>query len=515
MPPSPRLDPPPLSLAEMVDLQALLERDADEDEQVLLERDGALGRDLNASALPDVLAMRAWLAERQLGHPPSAGARLVRWGARSAWLIRAGAAVAGLATVGGWLQAQGRQPLNVINFWAALLGTQILFLFVFAYSIARWRWQARRPQPAPDGSAEALPWLASLIDGWRARAARSGEARGLPGPAWTKVRKLYGEVMGWEALRWAQLLAVFYNVGAIAGLVLWSTVSDPSFGWRSTLLDDNDVHSWADGISAPWAWLHPSARPSYADVLGTRYSSLDARFMGNEGLRNRAPVWAAWWPFLLMSLLTYGLLPRLVTYAWTAWRSRKAVAAAPWRSAAAEQVLHRMRRTGLTAPAPHTSAAGPVGPVVNRVPHDERPDTRPACVMKWANVTFAGEADALEAVHFTVGRQVRPPLAVVGGKNLDADDHAIKQAADASGAPGVAVLVPGWDPPVGDHVDFFEQLRRALGPKRAVDVVVCGLGEGAASSPPTESQMRLWRHRLIGLGDPWLRVHALREQGPA
>ena len=133
----------PLSLGEMVDLQAALERDADEDEQILIDRDVAIGRQIGAADQPDVDAVRGWLQQVQAGDKPAFGRALERRGLTLAWLIRTGAFFAGGLTVAGWLEVQGRQPINVINFWAAVIGTQLVFLIFLAYSTARWRWAAR------------------------------------------------------------------------------------------------------------------------------------------------------------------------------------------------------------------------------------------------------------------------------------------------------------------------------------------------------------------------------------
>ncbi len=504
----------PLTLGEMIDLQAVLERDADEDEQDLIKRDGDVGRRVNAAKLDDVSAVRAWLAEVGPPEATAYGSHLERWGSTLSWLLRVGAFAAGLLTVAGWLEVQGRQPINVINFWSALIGTQLVFLILLAASVLRWRWVIRRGMTVPGRASRALPWFARAIESLWVRVAKPDHNNGLPAATWSKVQRLYGELFGWVALKSTQALAVAYNVGATLGLVVWATISDPSFGWRSTLLDETTVHRWAQRIALPWSWSGWAGAPSPEVVAQTRYSSLEARFVEAGALGPEAELWAAWWPFLLLSLLVYGLVPRLGTYAWTWWRCKLALRGAPWRSAAADQLLHRMRRSSLSTVAearPEPLAVDT--PLPHALADEASVSQKPVAVMKWSGVPDMPPSVMETMIRFTLGRSIWGHVEIVGGRDLNADEAAVRKASAAQGEPDVAVMVQGWEPPVGDHVDFFEQLRRGLKAGRRIDVLVCGLSASDAVVAPTDAQMRLWRRRLEALGDPWLRVYPVRVEG--
>jgi hypothetical protein len=62
---------------------------------------------------------------------------------------------------------------------------------------------------------------------------------------------------------------------------------------------------------------------------------------------------------------------------------------------------------------------------------------------------------------------------------------------------GIAVCVRGYEPPVLDVLDFISDLRRAIGERRGLCVLLLA---------GTESDYVAWRNKLMGLGDPGLRV---------
>ena len=66
---------------------------------------------------------------------------------------------------------------------------------------------------------------------------------------------------------------------------------------------------------------------------------------------------------------------------------------------------------------------------------------------------------------------------------------------------GVAVFAKGYEPPVGDLLDFFQRLRAAIGAGASIRVVPVGL-EG----PLDESEIDVWRSALAQVDDGALYV---------
>ena len=51
-------------------------------------------------------------------------------------------------------------------------------------------------------------------------------------------------------------------------------VDDPAFGWRSRLLDADELHQVVEVVSVPWSPLLPEIRVDLGEIRATRYSSV-------------------------------------------------------------------------------------------------------------------------------------------------------------------------------------------------------------------------------------------------
>ena len=102
----------------------------------------------------------------------------------------------------------------------------------------------------------------------------------------------------------------------MAGLILVA-VTDLAFGWSSTLtLDADAVHRAFAFLALPWASWLPGAVPDADLVAASRYFRLETVQIGGE----EAAALGTWWPFVLMTILFWGLLPRLLLLGVGQWR---------------------------------------------------------------------------------------------------------------------------------------------------------------------------------------------------
>lgn len=122
-----------------------------------------------------------------------------------------------------------------------------------------------------------------------------------------------GRALGWRLARHTQFIAAAFSLGAATGLAVMVLFKRVGFFWETTT--QTAMESLLGGavkvLCAPWAWAFPNLIP---DVVGTR----------------RGAEWAgggeSWWPFLLLTLLVWGALPRLVLAGLAAWRERRILA---------------------------------------------------------------------------------------------------------------------------------------------------------------------------------------------
>jgi len=122
-----------------------------------------------------------------------------------------------------------------------------------------------------------------------------------------------GRALGWRLACHSQIVATAFSAGAIAGLTAMVFLKQVGFFWETTThrAMESLLNAAVDLLSAPWAWAFADFVP---DVAGTRRGSDWSG--GGE----------SWWPFLLLTLLFWGVFPRLVLAGAALWSERKTLA---------------------------------------------------------------------------------------------------------------------------------------------------------------------------------------------
>ncbi|MEN6626379.1 MAG: DUF2868 domain-containing protein [Candidatus Sumerlaeia bacterium] len=489
----------------MIDLEQQLEADRGSPRGELLRRDAEAGRRIQAGSLDGIALYRAWLNEIR---PPGRTSPGRQFGQLLQWITTAlvvGGFAVGAGAVGGWLSMASGRPINVIHLWAVMVGAQLLLLCGWILVILPERRLGRLPGLEPlqafmRGIARAVPTAA----GWAAlKLGVSGGER--LREIYASLRRLdwqYGRIRFWLLLRMTQAFAVAFNVGAALGFLVMAVLSDPALGWRSSLLGPEQVHAAARVIALPWSWCLPRALPAPADVEATRYSSLEERFLGSPAVGTG--VWAAWLPFMLASLLAYGLAPRVLALVFAQWRLRRALRDVDFGHADFQRLRERLVRPLLETQSEEGEESGPIAAPGVVAGVDVSPAQNPL-VLKWAGVREPGIG---ELVGRRLGVEPKRVLAV-GGMDTAADAAALADVA-ADEAP-IVLVVEAWEPPVGDYLDFLKLVRERAGRRPVIVLLYHCDSEGRPASPrPADADQ--WRRRLSLAADPGLRVDALVEE---
>lgn len=300
-------------------------------------------------------------------------------------------------------------------------------------------------------------------------------------------QRVFGRVQLWALLQWSQLYALMVNLAAILTFVFLVVFTDLSFGWATTLdIEPAGFHRLVQGVAMPWWWLD-QAVPGLEMVQQTRFT----RGSDFDPLRGRA-----WWPFMLMAMLVYGLLPRVVTliiaHRQLGVATRRALVLMPGVAGALRSL--DATSTGDTADDdPAASAASPGAEVAL----GDKP-----IVIDWSRAAGSAARAAM-----LLQRPVERLYPAGGSRTLEEDEHQLDEVGAAIAADqGVAVLVKLWEPPVIEVTDYFKQLRQRVG--EGVGIVVVPIasepsGTVVSDDPGLASQ---WRRRVVAVGDPWLTV---------
>jgi hypothetical protein len=406
------------TLSDLYLLAEQLEQDKDMPAQAARERDHAIG--MACKNPDDTGRLLFWLeavSTRRTG----------RSTAEEPWLTEASAAVLGriaalffgFSAMATFLLTSGRGLVNVFMFMLLFVIVQLLLSLVAAAVMARTVAGGQAPVVLPLNPARLL-LARSLPDRRYLREAQS------------VVRLVF--------LRYGQELGALFTLGAIAAFFVVLALSDFTFVWGSTFqLSDSLVEDMTSLLAAPWASLLPHAAVSGDLIFASRF---------HPAVTALGPVDIAamrgWWPFLIMSMVSYALLPRLLLW----WLSRffyaRQARAAFTRLPGSERVLVRMSSPLVTTQGEDNGGHIPRAAAGNTA-------TKPGLLLlNWANALSPQDLARFEAF-----------APVADGNILNAGLGSLPEERQRlagrfnSKVEHIYVAVKSWEPPMADLADFL------------------------------------------------------------
>ena len=478
-------------------------RDAESDEAHLRRRDREIARALPESAT-ERERLHTWI-EAVLAPTDRALAQRIEAGLRGLQIVLTAIGfLAGTGAAAAVYRYDGSTPINVLPALAVFVVLPVFLLLGFLVSAI------------PLGALRVLPGMAGLQEGLLALggAWASGLLRLLPAaPRHALVEafgqglahdRLFGRLQKWLLLAALQRFAVAFHVGAIAWFGARVFVTDLGFTWSATAeaVTPERVHAFVRALATPWIEIFPSAVPSLADVRATQYFRLGGGTLGDVPTAAADPTLLShWWTFLLAAMVTYGLLPRVASAIFAAWRFRAAV---DWTVAHAPVVRDALDRMAAPAVATRAHAPETSKPEPEATPEDDVdfPAAVMARVVVWSDAV--DDARARELVRSVLATRVEDPILNAGaGHSIEEDESTAGALAEGLARDTVVVVVvKAWEPATMDAVDFVRTLRGALGDGRRVVV-------GAVQLHTGDEGVDQWRRRMKSIGDPWLRTVAL------
>ncbi len=276
----------------------------------------------------------------------------------------------------------------------------------------------------------------------------------------------------WRLARLAQAAGVFFNLGLIVGLAGLVMVKHIGFYWETTTEATmrEVLEKVVNFLSVPWAMWWPGAVPSVAVIENSRF------FPGQSGALAPGP--GAWWEFLLMALLVWGLLPRATLWL-LAWISENRALAqldfqarhhrALWRELMGQQ---RTASTGKPLDGVLVLDVGGCGL--------SEPELRPFLLRRLrVNPTAWRSTAVLDT----------------GAENEAARSLALAPA-------GVVLLVEGWSLSVPRMAALHSKIRASAGSTTPVKFLVVNVGPDLLPLPPTQDEQREWMKFVDSLRDP-------------
>jgi hypothetical protein len=487
----------PSPLADLVDLVVQAQRDAAEPEPALHRRDRGIARKLPSEGSSPTAMLVGWLAAMRAMNAKLPGRKVAAMYRLANLLLGVLGLLAGwgVATVVFAYGGDPPRPVNVVHVLAVFVGLQLLLLLLVGFVMLPSR--AMRAVPFVGALQETLAMvspgqLATLIMRRLPQAYRDSVDELLG--ATTHYRWLLG-LQKWSVLLAAQIFALCFNIGALLNCLNLIVFTDLAFAWSTTLEPDAQrVHELMQWLALPWGWFLERGVPDIELVSNTLYYQ-----QGGGAAQTTPQEWGRWWPFIVASMVTYGLLPRLGLVILAGVRYSRTVGHGLTHSPAAQLVIDRLQSALIETQAEQPEADGADARVADGGAVRQVAQGGAACVINWATLPLddAQVAALLEARwHKTTAAH----LHAGGDATIEQDEQAIADAAATDAPAAIVLLVRAWEPPMLELLDFIGDLRKAIGAERLIIVAPVAM-EGDTPTAPHERDLTQWRRRIAGVRD--------------
>ncbi|MEE4240976.1 MAG: DUF2868 domain-containing protein [Desulfopila sp.] len=383
----------------------------------------------------------------------------------------------------------GRTPLNVFTFFSIFILPQLLLLCVFLLRSAAAKLMK---QPLIRLHRTAMP-LFIRFTGLVKKITKAN----LPCERHYNTTQLLREngkaLFNGPLFICSQLFGIAFNLGLVGVTLFKITTTDLAFGWQTTLqFGSETLYSWIHILALPWSWMPAAAAslPTLSEIEGSRIILKDGIYhLLTENL-------TSWWPFLLLCLLFYGLLPRLILMLYGFFLKRQGV-----RRFLGQRRFRAISRRMLT-PLVSTQAAVPPAPVDTtaktgkKLPQAAQKETRQKndCVVLVPDEIFSPFTPEIMA-------QLLSPS---GYQSVEkkrflqnyVEDRLLLEEMSRLQLP-LVVLLEAWMAPITEHLLFLQDLEKVL--PADCPLCICLLGKPGSSEPYSRArpeQARLWREKI-------------------
>ncbi len=481
-----------------LDIPAWLEEDRALGFRERAHRDRQLGLAIEGSR--PLVRVRAWWRQVDADARPELGAKLSRTRAWVSLALCAAGALFGSGLALAVLRYDGHYPVNVVAA-LALLVIVPLVLMIGSLLLMPGRVPGLRVLQDAVATVNVGNLAASVFN--RFATTPQGELKldwgGVRGGPLARLAK-------WQVMFYSQLAGLSFSLAATATAFVLVVFTDLAFGWSTTLdIAAHQAHRVVEFVSGPWGQWLGDAVPSAVLVEESRFFRLDS----GDPVAVAAGRLTGWWPFLLMSLLTYGVLPRCVLLVVARTRLGAATRNVLLEDIGVRALLDRMDNALLDTEGEgegrgeRESKEPPVETLTNSAGDAPVRFAGTVRVVAW---DLAGQAELVEG-WLTAHVEKRPGSPVfVGGDNQLAQDEQALSAFSADDSTMVLVLVKGWEPPLLDCMDMLRSLRARAGSEASLVVVPLRLDVGALET----NELGAWRHAVSRLADPGTYVEAMK-----
>lgn len=417
------------------------------------------------------------------------------------FVLAACALTAGYGGVFSFLAYTGTEPVNVLVFVVLFVLIQGLLALGSALPLV---FRGKAPS--------RLSPFGVMVGHLLTRGIEKGVKR-LPGERRTEVlglwRRLkndsrtFGRSLFYLVFSRVQLFAALFAAGALTAFLTRILFFDTAFGWQTTLGENTApevVHRLAAILALPWAWCFPD---------GVGYPSLQAvagsRMVLKEGIQGLSGTHlTAWWPFLAMGLLIYGLIPRLFLLITAQVSLKKSVDSEIMAWPPVKSLLHTLSTpalvTQVTEEHPAEEAEAELTKRKAVPPQDNGVPVAPAA----ATTVLVPE----ELAEMIPGLFEHLAVTLVSPKPLTVSMDTLPELPVGT-RDHLYLVQEAWQAPIRETLDWIVEFKKSLPDEVPLTILLTGEMSEGAMAFPEEAHVHIWRKVVAALGIPGLRIKVM------
>lgn len=417
------------------------------------------------------------------------------------------------------LSYTGREPVNVFTCLWVLVVPQVLLLLALLLSALAHKMKIMRSfqflYPFFSSVIRRLVLKTTRFAGKKMDAERANRIRNtysLLG----KTNTVYGSVFFWPVFVTVQLFAVIFNLGVLGALFLKVAITDLAFGWQTTLqVAPESIHRFVEVVALPWSWFlsPPTAHPTLSQIAGSQ-------MILKDGILHLATGdLVAWWPFIFLTVLFYGLIPRLLLVIAGYFKKHRALESLDFTHGTCDRLIMRMKTPAIdTQKAPYQPkereekenlhVKADTTDVVNG-----HLITTPAIVMIPAEISgqliYAGLEKRLNE---TLGMHPTAVIPTEMDARTDSGDlkKILSENQDKGFSLRIVIVQEAWQPPIKETISWIKALRTAGGGTAGMIIALIGKPDrDTVFTLPAAVDQTTWEHTINGLKDPYVRIEIL------
>lgn len=499
-----------MKLTEIINIEYQLYSDTQADPVEIRKRDREIGKDYTGPEGDRISLFRFWLKKLEdeksyPGQSISSALIFLRY------LVFLFFLISGATTCSGLLAYDGSRPVNIVNFLAVFVGFQILLYLLFLLNILPGSIRKKLPLIG-DFYRFAGFIFTSIMEKtgkhlYKNKTESIREITGLYHRAKSR-HVIYKKIERWTLFSITQLGGFAFSLGALASCTYLIIFSDLAFAWNTTLdVSPELFHRIISTISTPWSAISPDLIPTIDLVESTRYFRLDDSY---SGLHSSALTAGGWWPFLICTLIFYGLVPRLIFLLLSRFTLFSAQKRSPFLTAEFDSLYRR-----LTSPIISTQTENEEyresrsEKRVLKVPDEHMHISSTCHLIIWGEIDLA-ETEIEKIIQAGFGWNIHKIFYAGTLDNLQ-DERTLKCFEDINDDQPILLLTESWEAPSKAVEHFLHRLRSNIKKDRSIVIGLINLDSNNKTISPSQTDWQNWQDAVIKMNDPFIGVEPVTE----